>query len=1160
MWRRVSAWIGCFGLFLSFGWSVSPAFGELPGRSPELVAETLENGILIVASAGRDEEYDVRVDFPALARLDHGGSDAAAELSRRLFVEHLARGLAMARMEYAADYFVEGKGASWNSATPDGFEAGMAALARALQGPLDLPSLVQQTRARALSWNGFETSWIRARGDAAVLWAGVRGGFEFTTREDGASNEALALGDVRSSEVQHVLEQWHEPSRIVVLVDSVRDASQAVAVAARALEKIENRNFAVPLRDLALEPEDRWAVSGPEWKGKNGPFSSLSLDWPVEEPGDLAALAVLRMLPFDRGIEAHSVIAVPECQAFFALDMPAGARPLSEMIDSMRLGVDERVLFLLRQPILFRKALLTFQSWSVRCADWGVLDEPWPSSLSSADDETQARAVLEILDTLEEQLGEAKQRWLHVVDAAGEFPDREGEVLRRATLNERDARALDALAKVDGITPAAQRLAAVDAALRIQPLRALLHQLRAETLHEMGRLTEARTSVARALRINPELALARVLEARLVWEGGGQTEQALASLRQVLHLDETDVPALLLRAEIRLSLGQHDAARADYERAGAFAPLDDETHRVLATLLLEEFADPWAALEAAAKAVFASPGNEASGILLARAFRGVELRRDALEIAARAAQRGHLSEEEAAEEGESIRKYRLYLLAWSLLHRGDAPEHAEWLARDGAERYPDYQRFPVVVSEALDARGQEEAALEYLESVLSVHENFPLVWKALGRARAGAGDFDAARQAFDRCTKNWRTEVSCMYGKAHTLRQLGEKDEALALLEKHAEENPRSYRAQLALAHFILDKVEDPVGAEGAFRRVLELRPDEADALCNLGDSVQRQGRYEEARRLYLRATEISPAYVACWAHLGRLLDEELGESEAALAAYRRGLAFRSDDRSLRRGVIRALFEIGREDEARELLEEYIETDEPGAWHFRRLGLYLKSAGRFDIALEVLRRERELAKKKAWPDYRVGLVLSGLGRHEEAARTLDEALVLDPEFEQAAAALVKELLTLGRIDEARERLPRWLAASPESGRLRAAWAATLRADGEDELGREACLEMLEDRSGADASALTLNDTAWYVATVCGKGDRELLERARTIAERAVELSSRRKASYLDTLGEVLLGLGERDAAVALLDEALAIDGGDRPFFRRRRAEFAAHGR
>jgi len=87
-----------------------------------------------------------------------------------------------------------------------------------------------------------------------------------------------------------------------------------------------------------------------------------------------------------------------------------------------------------------------------------------------------------------------------------------------------------------------------------------------------------------------------------------------------------------------------------------------------------------------------------------------------------------------------------------------------------------------------------------------------------------------------------------------------------------------------------LEETGAPVAqAIEAYRKVLELNPEAAGALVNLGTIYYRQRKYAEAEKYYRGAIEADPAYPLAQFNLGNLYDEQ-GRIVEATDHYRKAL------------------------------------------------------------------------------------------------------------------------------------------------------------------------------------------------------------------------------------------------------------------------------
>ncbi|MBF0296094.1 MAG: tetratricopeptide repeat protein, partial [Magnetococcales bacterium] len=83
--------------------------------------------------------------------------------------------------------------------------------------------------------------------------------------------------------------------------------------------------------------------------------------------------------------------------------------------------------------------------------------------------------------------------------------------------------------------------------------------------------------------------------------------------------------------------------------------------------------------------------------------------------------------------------------------------------------------------------------------------------------------------------------------------------------------------------------------AEAAFRQVLRIQPDHADALGNLGNLLQQNGRHAEAETAYREALRAQPRHAGAWHNLGNLLQARERYAEAE-TAYRNALRIQPGD------------------------------------------------------------------------------------------------------------------------------------------------------------------------------------------------------------------------------------------------------------------------
>jgi tetratricopeptide (TPR) repeat protein len=214
----------------------------------------------------------------------------------------------------------------------------------------------------------------------------------------------------------------------------------------------------------------------------------------------------------------------------------------------------------------------------------------------------------------------------------------------------------------------------------------------------------------------------------------------------------------------------------------------------------------------------------------------------------------------------------------------------------------------------------------------------------------------------------------------HALFGQGRGLEAIECFERVAELTP-----DRSVAHLNLSVALSKVGRDQAARRALEqsfrLDPTRRDLV--MGAEHQREGRFEDAERIYREVLAREPENVSAIRLLGSLASE----------TGRHGIAVRQ----LRKATqMEPEFFAAWIDLARELSEQEL----------------------FEECEAVLSHAIRLEPKLPLPHTLLGNMLSRAGRHDEAVEAFETALRLDPDSSGSLAGMGHLLRTIGRTDEA----------------------------------------------------------------------------------------------------------------------------------------------
>jgi Flp pilus assembly protein TadD len=229
-----------------------------------------------------------------------------------------------------------------------------------------------------------------------------------------------------------------------------------------------------------------------------------------------------------------------------------------------------------------------------------------------------------------------------------------------------------------------------------------------------------------------------------------------------------------------------------------------------------------------------------------------------------------------------------------------------------------------------------------------------------------------------------------------------------------------------------------------AWRKALELSPDDARAHNNLGVALAENGKIDGAIAEYRRSLELDDRSSQTNNNLGSAL-AEAGRMGEATSLFERALELDPENPRAHNNLGGALAESGRLAEAIEHLRRGVEIEPDLADGQNNLGAALARFGALDEAVLHLEKAVALAPQNVGYRYNFGRTLAAKGRFGDAANQLEEAARLsgmrEPVVLQMLAAMYSEI---GRYPEAVATARRALGLAAEQRNQ--ALEAALRAD------------------------------------------------------------------------------------------------------------------
>ncbi|HTU24958.1 MAG TPA: tetratricopeptide repeat-containing glycosyltransferase family protein [Pirellulales bacterium] len=262
--------------------------------------------------------------------------------------------------------------------------------------------------------------------------------------------------------------------------------------------------------------------------------------------------------------------------------------------------------------------------------------------------------------------------------------------------------------------------------------------------------------------------------------------------------------------------------------------------------------------------------------------------------------------------------------------------------------------------------------------------------------------------------------------KLNALAALAQREHAAGRLAEAA----AAYREIVALrpdyaeAHnnlgIVLSQLGDFGQARLHFERTAALRPDYAEVHNNLGSVALHQGRLEEAEILYRRAMAIGPNYSQAYYNLGRCLVEQEKLNEA-VTPLERALALdpnHADATDAHYNLGNILAKQGNLAGAATQYELVLARNPAHAGAHHNLGLLLEQQGELERAAARFREALAIQPDFTLAHYSLGNLLAKKGALADAATHYRQAISLRPDYPEAHYALGNVAWISGHLDEA----------------------------------------------------------------------------------------------------------------------------------------------
>ena len=251
----------------------------------------------------------------------------------------------------------------------------------------------------------------------------------------------------------------------------------------------------------------------------------------------------------------------------------------------------------------------------------------------------------------------------------------------------------------------------------------------------------------------------------------------------------------------------------------------------------------------------------------------------------------------------------------------------------------------------------------------------------------------------------------------------------ITLWEDTLAKNPGAWMAQANLG-VVLARQGKLAEAIQSYERLLQLKPEYAEAYNDLGNALVEQGKLPEAIQSYERALQLKPDKAMVYINLGKALVEQ-GNLPEAIQNYERALQLKPDYADAYNNLGVAQARQGRLPEAIQNYGRALQLKPGEAMFYINLGKALVDQGNLPEAIQNYERALQLKPDFAEAYYNLGNALVEQGKLPEAIQNYQRALQLKPDFAEAYYNLGVALVEQRNLPEAIQNYERALQLKPD---------------------------------------------------------------------------------------------------------------------------------
>jgi tetratricopeptide (TPR) repeat protein len=343
-------------------------------------------------------------------------------------------------------------------------------------------------------------------------------------------------------------------------------------------------------------------------------------------------------------------------------------------------------------------------------------------------------------------------------------------------------------------------------------------------------------SIAKQLGVEfPEYAVVAILEG-LAYEGLGQADQAIEAFELAIKRDPTESRAYARLGRIYyLMLKDTEKAKKYLYKSIELNSTDMDSHKILTYIYLDEN-DEQAAIEHIKKSIINTQNIDERIVIASYYLDRKEYQRaiDKCEIV--------LSSNPNSKEARNVMA-QAYLLSGKT-------EKAIEILEGTLNQFPKDYTLYIALSQAYNSVGKKDELAKILNKAKLIEPENALSFFILGEYYLESEQFDKALYEFREAEQRDKTNTEIKSRIAMTYQMLNEPEKCIQICEMIRKSNGFVVQNEIMIA-FNLRKLKKFSEAERTLKNVIDRDPHNLQALINLADLYNEQGKLDSAKENY---------------------------------------------------------------------------------------------------------------------------------------------------------------------------------------------------------------------------------------------------------------------------------------------------------------------